>query len=106
MSMEYIYMIAGMTLVTYLPRVLPLAILTRLEIPEIIIRWLRYIPAAILAALLAPAILMIDGQLTIGFGNVKLLAAIPTFLVAIYKKNIFYTVVTGVVVITILDYFL
>ncbi len=97
-------MIAGMLVVTYLPRVLPLAVLTRIDIPEILIHWLRFIPPAILAALLTPGILLVDGQLVLSHHNIFLLAALPTFAVAIYKKNIFLTVITGMLAVAVLRY--
>ncbi len=99
-------MIGGMLLVTYIPRVLPLLILIRMEIPDIIIRWLRFIPVAILAALLTPGILIVEGKLMFSYHNSFLLAAIPTFIVAIYKKNIFLTVITGMVTVVIINLFL
>jgi branched-subunit amino acid transport protein len=101
MEIKYLVMIIGMTLVTFIPRYLPMALLSRMKIPEIVIRWLRYIPAAMLAALLVPGILLIDGHLTIT-GNIYLLAALPTFFVAIWKKNIFLTVVVGMVLVILL----
>ncbi len=106
MEVKYLLMIAGMLVVTYLPRLLPLAVLTRMEIPEIIIHWLRFIPAAILAALLTPGILLVDGALVLNHHNVFLLAAFPTFVVAIYKKNIFLTVITGMLAVIIIKYLL
>ncbi len=99
-------MLAGMLLVTYIPRVLPLLILTRIEIPEIIIRWLRFIPVAILAALLTPGILIVEGKLMLNYHNVFLLAAVPTFIVGIYKKNIFLTVILGIVSVMIINLFM
>ncbi|MGG2066221.1 AzlD domain-containing protein [Bacillus sp. S14(2024)] len=38
---------------TFLPRVVPLLVLSKIEIPEWGLRWLNHIPIAILAALLA-----------------------------------------------------
>ncbi len=104
MEMKYVLMILGMTLVTFIPRYLPLAVLSKMEIPEVVIEWLKYIPAAILAALLAPGILIIDGRLMITPQNTYLLAALPTFLIAIYKRNIFLTVIVGMVMIIILNF--
>ncbi|MEJ6950675.1 AzlD domain-containing protein [Natronospora cellulosivora (SeqCode)] len=101
---NYYLMIAFMLFVTYLPRVIPLAILSRMQIPDIVIAWLKYIPAAILASLLAPALLMTDGGLYLSLNNISLLAAIPTFIVAIYKKSIFLTVLTGIITMLLFEY--
>ncbi|NLV92772.1 MAG: AzlD domain-containing protein [Firmicutes bacterium] len=97
MRSEYILLLVGMTLVTYLPRVIPLVILSRIDLPTPIVRWLKYIPTAILSALLAPGILMTGGALDLSTANPRLLAAIPTFLVAAARKDIFLTVITGVI---------
>lgn len=99
----YLLMILGMLVVTYLPRVIPLLVLTRMEIPEVIIRWLRFIPVSILAALLTPGILIVEGKLMFNYHNIFLLAALPTFIAAVYKKNIFLTVVTGMLSVLILE---
>ena len=83
----------GMGLVTFLPRYLPMAILTRLRLPEGLLRWLGMIPAAILAALAAQSLLVRDGAL--GLRADYLGAAVPTVLVAWRTKNLFLTVVVG-----------
>ncbi|NLM97742.1 MAG: AzlD domain-containing protein [Halanaerobiaceae bacterium] len=103
MHSEYIIFLLGAVLVTYLPRVIPLIVLSRMEIPDTVVSWLRYIPAAILAALLAPELFMKNGVLELSLKNINLLAAIPAFLVAVYKKNIFLTIITGVLSVAILQ---
>ena len=106
MEGKYLIMIIGMATVTFIPRYIPLALLSRLEIPDIIADWLRFIPPAILAALLAPGILMVDGKLLITTQNIFLIASLPTILVAIYKKNIFLTVIVGMLMVVLLEYLL
>lgn len=106
MDKNYLLMIIGMLLVTYLPRVIPLLILTRMEIPEIIICWLRFIPVAILSALLTPGVLIVEGKLMLNYHNIFLLAALPTFITAVYKKNIFLTVIVGLLSVLILDIYI
>ena len=49
--------ILGCAVVTFLPRFLPMYILTRLKIPKIVVAWLSYIPVAVLAALVVPGIM-------------------------------------------------
>lgn len=88
-----------MMLVTCLPRILPLVVLSRLTIPPLFLQWLRFIPVAVLAALLAPEIFMTSGNLNLSLLNPVLLAAIPCLAVALYTKNLFYTVFTGMVCI-------
>ena len=92
---EYIILIAGMVFVTYLPRFLPLILLSQKNLPSGIVRWLGYIPVAVLSALLAPGILLKDGELFLSTKNISLLAFFPTIFIAVKTKNIFLTVLGG-----------
>lgn len=90
-------MIAGMFLVTFIPRALPLFLLGNKELPEKVIVWLSFIPAAVLSALLAPSILLQNGSLYFSLENTSLLAFFPTLILAYKSKNIFYTVSGGLI---------
>ncbi|MBE0501303.1 MAG: AzlD domain-containing protein, partial [Desulfuromonadales bacterium] len=50
---DYLYLLLGMGLVTYLPRMVPLVMLANRKLPEGVVDWLNFIPVAILAALVA-----------------------------------------------------
>ncbi|SHE52001.1 AzlD domain-containing protein [Desulforamulus putei] len=106
MDGKVLTVIIGMMIVTYIPRMLPLAILSRINISKGLLNWLSYVPVAVLSALLAPEILMKDGQLQINLSNTYLLAAIPCFIAGFYSKSIFLTVVTGMVTVVLLDKFI
>ena len=92
-----------MMLVTYIPRMLPLVLLTKLNIPPLLLCWLKYIPVAVLASLLAPEILLNNNTLNISFDNTLLLAALPAFLIAFKTKNLFYTVFMGMGSVVVLS---
>jgi len=94
---NFIIMIAGMVVVTFIPRVLPLSLLGNRELPEKVVLWLSFIPAAVLAALLAPSILLKEGSLYLSLENTALIAFFPTLFVAYKTKNIFYTVSGGLI---------
>lgn len=79
---------------------LPLLVFSKLQIPDWGLKWLNYIPIAILAALLAQVLFMHE---TMQWDY--LIAAIPTFLVAIYTRSLLGTVLTGVIVIILLRFF-
>ncbi|MBQ4901213.1 AzlD domain-containing protein [Paenibacillus sp. Marseille-P2973] len=97
--------IIGSALVTFLPRVLPLMVLSRMELPEWGIRWLNYVPISVMAALVGQELLLQDGQFSL-MNNIELLAAVPTVLVAMKTKSLLGTVVAGMVSIMALRYFL
>lgn len=98
-------LIIGMALVTYLPRALPLMLLSSRRLNPGIERWLRLIPPAVLAALLAPELLLTKSgagaKLFISTDNILLLAAIPSFLVAWCTKSFFGTVMVGMAAVAI-----
>ena len=100
--MEWV-VILGMTLVTFLPRVIPLLLLPGRKMPKVLERWLSLIAPAILAALLLPDLILLkDGQGTaLSFFNVYLLAAVPTFFVAWKTKGLFGAVVVGIVTVAL-----
>lgn len=91
--------IVGMMVVTYLPRLLPIALLSNKQFPPVVTQWLSYVPAAILSALLAPSLFINNGEFSLSFDNMYLWSAIPVFIVAIRTKSFFGTIVTGMVVI-------
>lgn len=95
-SLYILLIIIGSGIVTLLPRVIPLVFLNNVKLKKSVINWLNYIPVAVLSALLAQELLLSNGQISI-LNNEKLLAALPTFLVAILTKSLLGTVVVGVI---------
>lgn len=98
--------IVGMSLITAIPRVLPLLFLSSQTIPPAILRVLEMIPPAVLAALLAQEILLtkIDGkaELFLSLDNTFLLALAPTVIVGAIFKNFFITVIVGMISVALL----
>ena len=86
---------AGMGLVTCIPRIVPIQVLSGKKLPESVTVWLSYVPAAVLSALLAPSLLLRDGTLALATDNLFLLAALPTFLAARITGSLFATVAVG-----------
>lgn len=103
MDAKVLTVIIGMMIVTYIPRMLPLAILSRVNISKGVLDWLGYVPVAVLSALLAPELLIKNGELNLHLSNTYMLAAIPCFIAGIYSKNIFVTVITGMVMVVLLN---
>ncbi|PLX40228.1 MAG: AzlD domain-containing protein [Deltaproteobacteria bacterium] len=95
---EYLLILLGMGAVTYLPRLLPLLFLTRWELPRWLVEWLELIPVAILAALLAPALLVDGKSLSVDFTRADFIVAIPTFLFAYRVRSLGGTVVVGMAI--------
>jgi len=91
---DYLLLITGMGVVTYLPRLLPLLFLSQRQLPQWLIDWLEMIPVAILAALLAPS-LVVGPDSSVDLLRPEFWVAIPTFLFAIWTRSLGGTVVVG-----------
>ncbi len=98
--------IIGMMLVTYLPRLAPAWFLSTRTLPPLVTRWLRLVPVAVLSALLFPSLLVQAGQINVRWDNLYLLAAIPAALVAWRTRSLFGAVLTGMVLVAAGRFFL
>ena len=85
----------GMMFATYLPRLLPLLALSQVRLPERVMSWLSYLPAAILSALIFPGALYHEGVFDPGIGNPSLWALAASFAAAVKTRNLILTMVVG-----------
>lgn len=103
---DVLLVIVGMALVTYIPRMFPLVVLSRFTLPPLVLRWLAYVPVAVLTAFVAQEVLLQKGAVALPPANPALLAALPAFAVAAYTRNLMATVVTGIAATALLRMFL
>lgn len=87
---EFLALVLACAAVTAIPRVLPLVALSRVELPGWLLDWLRYVPIAVLSALLAIELL------SAGKPGVPAIAA--ALAVAIFTRSLLGTAVAGVAV--------
>ncbi|RII30179.1 MAG: AzlD domain-containing protein [Geobacter sp.] len=92
---DLLILFLAMGAVTYLPRMLPLVMLSRRQLPVWLGEWLEMIPVAILSALIAPALLTQSAPRTIVLGKPELWAALPTLLFALKTRSLAGTVLVG-----------
>jgi len=95
-------MIIGVSLVSLLPRILPIAWFSRFEFPPLIKKWLSFVAPAVLGALTALSILAPNGEIEICASNIYIWAFLPTFLTALKTKNLFYTLLVGILIMAVL----
>ena len=99
-------LILGLAAGTFLLRFLPLAVLSRVELPLWAREWLSLVPGAVLAASLAQALLVRNDRLALSWANPYLLAAVPTFLVAWRTRNVILTMISGMAAYALLSHLL
>lgn len=91
---EVLIVILGGAAVTLIPRVLPLVVLARLDLPAGVKAWLAYVPIAILAALTAGELTLAQGELVLKGRD--LLAVAPVIAVVALTRSLIGAVVAGV----------
>ena len=100
--------IAGMTAVTFIPRIVPLLLLPGMKLPKAVERWLSLIGPAIIAALLLQDLTLdrSSSAPALSVPNLNMLAAVPAFAAAFLTKNMMLTVITGIASAALLRFFL
>lgn len=102
MNQQIIFLtILGMALVTYLPRVLPTWLLSGKSLPPLAAAWLRYVPVAVLAAMLFPSLAVQEAQVDPILAPLFFHAALPTVLVAWKTKSLVGAVAAGMGVVAL-----
>ncbi|MFO7742504.1 MAG: AzlD domain-containing protein [Anaerolineae bacterium] len=104
--MREVLIVAGMALVTYATRYTMIAALGRKAAlpgrPEgrsLLRAWLRYVPPAVLAALIVPPVVAPQGQVAVG---VPLWATLVAAVIAWRTRNVFWTILVGMSVLWVL----
>jgi branched-subunit amino acid transport protein len=94
--MNEFLLLLGMFLVTFGVRYPVLAIVSRIQLPEIINQGLKYIPPAVLMAIITPAVLNPEGKgAGLSLSNAPLFAGLIATLVAWRTKNVLLTIIIG-----------
>jgi branched-subunit amino acid transport protein len=95
MSPFEILMVIGMAAVTFGVRYPVLALVTRFPMPPALMNALKYIPTAVLTAIIVPAVLMPQNQIDLSYTNAYLVAGLASALIAWRTKNLLLTIVLG-----------
>jgi branched-subunit amino acid transport protein len=95
--------ILGMGLVTYVIRVSPIVLMGRVRIPPVIQQELRFVPPAVLSAIIVPELLRPSGTLNLALANPRLLAGFVAALVVWRTRNVFLAIAIGMLAFWVLQ---
>jgi branched-subunit amino acid transport protein len=85
-----------MALVTIAVRYPVLALVGKIPLPDSILRALKYVPPAVLTAIIVPAMVFTpDGSLDLRLTNSYLVAGIVAAIIAWRSKNLLLTIILG-----------
>lgn len=99
MRSEMVWMIIGMGIVTFLPRMLPFVMFRGKELPPFIQGILKNVPYATLGALIFPGILFIQDDMIFG-----IIGAAVAFLIAFLGVNVIFVVLGTIVILSIISF--
>ena len=101
--MNYWLIILGMGIVTFGIRLTPIVLLGRVDIPIGVQRALRFVPPAVLSAIIFPELLQPKGEIDLALSNARLLAGAIAMLAAWRTKNVVLTIAAGMIALWILQ---
>lgn len=90
-------------LLTYATRLSFIMLFDYIETPTWLRRALKFVPPAVLSALIFPELLLTNGNLDISQNNLRLIAGSVAILVAWRSRNIWLTISIGMITIVILE---
>lgn len=104
--MHEVILIVGMFLVTFSVRYILWGTAGRFSFPGWASDALGFVPAAVLTAIIVPAVLMPDGkQLALHSSNPYMIAAMVAVAFSLWRNNLMLTIVTGMSVFMLLRWY-
>ena len=95
--------IIGMGIITYAIRLSMIVLLERVEIPLPLQQSLRFVPPAVLSAIIFPELLQPGGTFDLSLGNERLLAGLLAGVIAWRTKNVLSTIGAGMAALWLLQ---
>ncbi len=94
--MNELYLVIGMALVTFACRYSMFLVAGRIEFPTRLVSALRYVPPAVLTAIIVPSVLIPTGDgVNFSYTNAYLIGALVAFGVGWFSRNLLLTIVGG-----------
>lgn len=95
--------ILAMGAITYSLRLSMFVLAGRTSLPPYLANALRYVPAAVLSAIIAPELFMPQGAFDLSLGNARLIAGLVAIGVSWRSRNVLLTVAIGLLVLWVLQ---
>jgi branched-subunit amino acid transport protein len=93
-------------LLTYTIRLSFILVLSKREVSNLLKRALRLVPPAVFSAIIIPELFMPSGKIEPMLINNRLVAGLTAVIVAWKTKNVVATILAGMAVLWLLEYFL
>lgn len=96
--------IIAMGAITYGLRLSMIVFFGRVEMPDVLRRALRFVPPAVLSAIVFPELLSPGGTFSLSLGNARLAAGLLAAAVAWRTRNVFLTIGVGMSLLWLLQF--
>lgn len=94
--------IVGMALTNFAIRFVPIAVLSRFELPRPLLRWLSFVPVSVMGALVASEVLRPGGHWSPPLANPGVPAAALTALVFHFTRSFLGATMSGILAFVLL----
>jgi branched-subunit amino acid transport protein len=104
MAEQYVWAVILLSgAVTYLPRLLPLALLANASLPGWFVLWLKYVPSGVFGAMIFSEIFVRADRLNLSFDNIYLISSAGVFAVAFRTKSLPLSIASGLLLFWLLQ---
>ena len=104
MGQEVWIMIAGMAVVTSIPRILPFFIIDGEKLPPVLKEWLRVLPIVIFAGMISPPLLTSGGQIAPAEHLSEMAVVLTGAIVAYLTRKIPLSLGAAVIVLLLINF--
>ncbi|MCG7337737.1 AzlD domain-containing protein [Staphylococcus sp. ACRSN] len=102
-SLHMLIIILLCGLVTWLTRVIPFVLITKIQLSEKVVKWLSFIPITLFTALIIDGVIeQQDSGLGYTLNIPFIITMVPTILIAIVTRSLTFTIVGGILITAIL----
>lgn len=102
--MSEVWLILGMFVITFGIRFIMFAFAGKITFPIWMQQSLKFVPPAVLTAIIVPAVVMPMGEIDFSWHNVYLLAAIFSIVISLLTKSLLKTIFFGMLVFLLLKF--
>jgi branched-subunit amino acid transport protein len=97
-------LIIGIGLATYATRLSFVTFFGKREMPVLILRMLRFVPMAVLSAIILPQLCLVNATVDLWLDNPRWLAGLVAGVIAWRTRNVLLTISVGMLVLWILQW--
>ena len=89
--------------VTWLTRIIPFILITKIKLSETVVKWLSFIPITLFTALIVDGVLEQHEDSMVYSVNLPFLVTmLPTIIIAIITRSLTITIVSGILIMAVL----